>query len=260
MVRSNSLTMLMTRPLGIHDVTNPLAASGAADPEQRDEARQNAPLTVLTIDRVVSLIDAEDFARAFAGIGKCAAKAVSRRGVEWVHLTIAAAAATADNGPASGAMADHRLIETAPLRTNLALAFASAAEPSMHIKLDTYQPTFFNLSARVLIDPRYLWEDVEARAKGSLMTAFSFERRGFGQSVTMTEVVSIIQRTPGVVFVDLEALHLFDQPATLPDDGVLISHQVVWSDDDKAPSALAELLLVNRLGVTLTPVNPESIK
>jgi predicted phage baseplate assembly protein len=259
MVRPNSLTLLMTRPLGIRDVTNPLAASGAADPEPRDEARQNAPRTVLTIDRVVSLSDAEDFARAFAGIGKCTARPLSRRGVEWIHLTIAASAASAESGPASGAMADHRLAETSPLRTNLARALAAASDPSMRIRLDTYQSAFFNVNARVLADSRFVWADVAARVTARLVAEFGFERRAFGQSVTVTEVVTNIQGNAGVVFVDLEALHLFDQPPNLPEHGLLVAGQVVWNDDDIEPSALARLLLVNPLGLTLTPISPESI-
>ena len=43
------------RPLGVKGVTNPLDAGGAQDPEQLDDARANAPLKVLTLDRIVSL-------------------------------------------------------------------------------------------------------------------------------------------------------------------------------------------------------------
>ena len=56
-------------------LTNQLIARGnvAADPESRDDARHNAPLTVLALDRIVSLQDYEDFAGAFSGIGKALA-------------------------------------------------------------------------------------------------------------------------------------------------------------------------------------------
>ena len=46
------------------------SSSGGEDPESRDQARRNAPLTVKTLDRIVSLTDFEDFARAFSGIGR----------------------------------------------------------------------------------------------------------------------------------------------------------------------------------------------
>ena len=45
----------------------PAAPAGAADPEARDRRPGQRPATVLTLDRIVSLQDFEDFARAFAG-------------------------------------------------------------------------------------------------------------------------------------------------------------------------------------------------
>ena len=64
-VGAGALTLLKTRPYGIRAVTNPLPAGGAEDPEALEDARTNAPVTVLTLDRIVSLRDYEDFARAF---------------------------------------------------------------------------------------------------------------------------------------------------------------------------------------------------
>ncbi|MCQ6513323.1 hypothetical protein NPN18_26520, partial [Vibrio parahaemolyticus] len=64
LVGENKLSQLMTRPLGVKGVTNPLAAEGAQDLERLADARRNAPLAVLTLGRVVSLQDYEDFARA----------------------------------------------------------------------------------------------------------------------------------------------------------------------------------------------------
>jgi hypothetical protein len=73
MVKAGKITQLMTRPLGLKGATNLLDATGAADPESLSDARKNAPLTVLTLDRVVSMDDYEDFSRSFAGIAKALA-------------------------------------------------------------------------------------------------------------------------------------------------------------------------------------------
>ena len=72
-VKAGQLSLLLTRPLGVRAALNPLPAAGGDDPETLDRARRNAPLTVLTLDRIVSLRDYEDFARAFAGIAKALA-------------------------------------------------------------------------------------------------------------------------------------------------------------------------------------------
>ncbi|WP_347351817.1 putative baseplate assembly protein [Intrasporangium sp.] len=254
MVPAGSLTLLMTKPLGVASVTNPLPAAGAADPESRDDARANAPLTVLTLDRVVSLPDAENFARAFSGIGKAAGTVLVRGGRPWVHLTVAAAAAVADPGGLGSAVADHRVAATAPLRANLVDALAAASEPSMPIRVDTYQPVFFDVAAKVLLDPRHRWSEVTDAVTTALVDTFSFAARGFGQPVTTTEVVTTIQATPGVVFVDLDALHRFDLPATLPADGRLVADLVAWPEQHPEPTVLTQLLLVNPIGITLTQI------
>ena len=66
-VLAGQLTLLGSRPAGVRAVTNPLPAADGVDPEARDDARRNAPMTALTLDRVVSLRDHADFARAYSG-------------------------------------------------------------------------------------------------------------------------------------------------------------------------------------------------
>jgi hypothetical protein len=260
MVAADKLTLLMTRPLGIRGVTNPLPASGGADPESRDNARTNAPLTVLAMERIVSLRDAEDFARAFAGIGKAHAVGLWRSGVQWVHLTVASEAPVpTEDGTVTG-LSDHRVDAASPLGQHLQDAIERSKDPSLRIRVDTYQPVFFNVSANVLIDPRYVWVDVEAGIQTALTRAFAFESRAFGQALTAAEVIRIIQAVAGVVFVDLDALYRFDQSPSLPANGVLPADAVLWEEDKPEPTSLTQLLVVNPLGITLTPIAPEAAK
>src|SRR5262249_17972748 len=67
-VKGGQLTLLLTRPLGVKSVTNPAPSAGAQDPQSLENARSNGPVTVLTLDRIVSLQDYQDFARNFSGI------------------------------------------------------------------------------------------------------------------------------------------------------------------------------------------------
>jgi predicted phage baseplate assembly protein len=260
MVGAARLTLLMTRPLGIRGVTNPLPATGAADPEGRDDARTNAPLTVLAMDRIVSLQDAEDFARAFAGIGKTQAVALWRNGVQWIHVTVAGAAAVPSPDGTVTALSDHRVDPTAPLGQHLLDAIEQSKEPSLRVRVDTYQPVFFNVTAKVLIDPRYLWADVEAAITATLTDRFSFAERAFGQPVTKAEVIHAIQPVPGVVFVDVDALHRFDVAPVSPPADVVPAGRVEWPDDEPEPTALSELLVISPLGIALTPVPPEAAR
>jgi predicted phage baseplate assembly protein len=88
-VGAGALSLLKTRPLGVRGVTNPVAAGGAEDPETLASARTNAPQTVLTLDRIVSLQDFTDFANAFAGVGKAQAVAIREGERLLIHLTVA---------------------------------------------------------------------------------------------------------------------------------------------------------------------------
>ena len=66
-------------------------ASGSAEPETLDEARVRAPQSVRTLGRIVSLTDYQDFALAFAGIGKARADTLWSGQEQVVRLTVAPA-------------------------------------------------------------------------------------------------------------------------------------------------------------------------
>ncbi len=192
-VIAGSLTLLMTRPLGVRSVTNPLTASGAESPENLSDARQNAPVTVLTLDRIVSLRDFENLARSFAGIGKAHASALKIGQSHVVHITVAAA---------NGSEVDSESKE------DLCDAIDLVRDPIERVHIDSFQLRTFTIEADILIDPRYLAEEVLAEVEASLQNTFSFENRDFGQPVTAAEVLSFMQAVEGVVAVDLNRLEL----------------------------------------------------
>ena len=191
-VGANTLSLLKKRPFGVRSVTNPVAASGAADPEKLENARTNAPLTVLTLDRIVSLRDFEDFARAFAGIGKAQAVSIWNGESHLVHITLA----DDDGDPVSDDTME-----------KLRDAIDDARDPSVDVVLDNYDPLTFALEVTVQYDGTYLEEKVQAGIGDALKDAFSFEKRSFGQPVTAAEIFATIHQVEGVIAVDLNALY-----------------------------------------------------
>jgi predicted phage baseplate assembly protein len=240
-VDAGSLSLLQTRPPGIRAVSNPLAASGAAAGEDLDHARVNAPLKVLTLDRIVSLDDYENFARAFAAIGKAQAVAFWSGERYLVHLTVAGANGEAvDPGSA--------------LYTSLLGAIDQARDPVQQVLVASYQPLFFDLQASVLVDqPRYQVADVLAAVAAALRDAFSFNRRSFAQAVSAAEVVTIIQSVPGVIASDLTRLFLVTVPKGVTRfEGlhpVLCAPPAHFTGGRIVPAAL---LLVNPAGIAIT--------
>jgi hypothetical protein len=191
-VGADALSLLKKRPFGVRSVTNPVPASGAADPEKLENARTNAPITVLTLDRIVSLQDFEDFAQAFAGIGKAQAVSVWNGESNVVHITVADD--TGDPVPES-------------TMEKLKNAIDDARDPSVAVELANYELLTFSLEATVQYDAAYLAEKVQSAIEDALREAFSFDRRSFGQPVTAAEIISAIHRVEGVIAVDLDALY-----------------------------------------------------
>ena len=204
-VGAGSLTLLMTRPLGVRGVTNPLPASGAESPENLSDARQNAPAPMLTLDRIVSLRDFENFARFFAGIGKAQASTLKIGQSRMVHITVAAA-----NGSK---------VEGEQLN-NLCDAIDLVRDPIEHVQVESFRLRTFSIEADVLVDPRYIPEDVLAQVEKALRDAFSFENRDFGQPVTAAEVLSLMHVVEGVVAVDLNKLELGPVSTTTRESGI----------------------------------------
>src|SRR5215212_601865 len=192
MAKANQLSLLLTRPLGVRSVTNPRATTDAADPELHDEVRRNAPLTVLTLDRVVSLRDFEDFARAYAGISKALATWVWDGEARGVFVTVAGS-----DGSEPGS----------DLLAGLLAELREAGEPYHSLFVEPYRPALFNVRADVEVNADFLPEKVLAAVEESLRARFSFEARSFGQPVALSEVIAVIQEVPGVVAVNVNAFH-----------------------------------------------------
>jgi hypothetical protein len=239
-VDANSLSLLKTRPRGIRSVNNPVAAGGSADPEVLDDARANAPLTVLTLDRLVSLMDFEDYARAFAGIGKAQATDIWRGQTHLVHLTVASASGSP--------------IETSSdLYLNLVASMEGSYDPRHTFFVADYERLEFNARAKVLIDPRYVAEDVLAAVRSALETKFSFEGRSLGQSVTAAEIITAIHSVEGVIAVDLDALYLSDEsPGEQVTPTSILPAAKGRLDPNTKDMLPAQLIILNTAGVTLS--------
>jgi predicted phage baseplate assembly protein len=203
-VAAEQISLLATKPLGVKSVINPLRASGGADREDRDQARRNAPLAVMSLDRLVSVQDYADFARTFAGVGKASATRLSDGRRELVHVTIAGA----DDIP---------IDPTADLFINLQQALHKFGDPFQVIQLATRELKLLVIAARVRLLPDHLWEAVEPQIRASLLDMFSFARRELGQDVVSSQVIQTIQAVPGVVYVDLDVLDAVAENSELTD-------------------------------------------
>ncbi|MEM8674585.1 MAG: putative baseplate assembly protein [Cyanobacteria bacterium P01_G01_bin.67] len=243
-VKAEQISQLISRPLGLKEVINPIAATGGADPEELEDARRNALLPLFAMDRLVSVQDYEDFARAFAGIGKASARYLSDGSRELVYLTIAGA----DNIP---------ITSESELYTNLISVLRQFGTLPQALEVDIYKPINLKILANVQILPDYLWGSVQPVIRTALLDKFSFRNRELGQDVTLAEVISTIQQVLGVSYVDVDFLGVEEetpQPLTRPKSRVIANLARVDPDSTSRPLPLnpAELIF-------LSPDKPDNL-
>jgi hypothetical protein len=190
-LRAGQLSLLVTRPLGVSRVSNPLSSAGGANPEGLEEARENAPGAVLTFDRIVSITDHEDFARAFAGIAKAQAAWLWNGEARMVFVTVAGI---------EGRDVDQITME------GLVTALLAAGDPHRSLRVQSFEPLTFRVKAGVWLRPGYDWETIRSAGAAALRDAFSFERRSLAQPISSSEVVATLQAVEGVLGVDLDDL------------------------------------------------------
>jgi predicted phage baseplate assembly protein len=222
LVRAGQLSLLMSRPLGVREVMNPLDATGAADPESSADIRENAALTLRTLDRIVSLQDYEDFARAFSGITKALATWTWNGQQQGVLITVA--------GPDAAVIAE------------------GSGDPFTPLSVASYRPAFFKIAAKVKIASEYTQEIVLQAVQDRLRNTFSFGARNFAQPVVLSEVIAEMQAVAGV-----EALTV-TQFYRLEDDPTIVLPAQLIADPPRAaitqPALGAELLTLDPAPLT----------
>ena len=135
-VKADQLTLLSSRPLGVRGVTNPLPAAGGEDREDAESLRRGASLPSLTLGRLVSLRDYEDFARGFSGFAKAHATVASDGERLAIFVTVA---------PAGGGT----ILETSETFGNLRSAMAAFGDPHVAFRVQPWRPAFFQVAAHV---------------------------------------------------------------------------------------------------------------
>lgn len=179
-VRAGQLNMLLTRPLGVTEATNPLAATGGSDGESVGDALANIPRSALTLGRIVSVQDFADHAGRYPGIAKAQSSLLWHGNHQVVYLTVA--------GP------DGETIDT----KNLEGSIDSVRDTHFPVEVGVSERLRFAVSLEVLVRADYLKEKVLAAVRRRLTEDFGFARRDFSEAVTGSEVLAVVQQVEGV--------------------------------------------------------------
>lgn len=180
----------LTKPLKPHplveSVYQPIAATGGADRESNADLRENAPATLLALDRAVSLDDYAQLARAHASIWQaCALRLPPGSGLrERIQVVVMAAG----GGELSSS-----------LRDEIASYLAERAQPGVNITVSDFTPLAFALDVTVRVrTDAYDKQTVQDAVAAALETAFSKQTRKLGQPLYRGEVYKVVDGVEGV--------------------------------------------------------------
>jgi predicted phage baseplate assembly protein len=191
-VKAGALAQLLDRPLGVKGVSNPAAAEGGVDPETEEAARASIPLGVRTLGRAVSLLDYEDFARAFSGVVKANAAVLPLRSGRTIVVTVAFAGGDRLN--------------------DLATALRTYGDPRVEVLVVAGTTETFRLALKVAVDPAYEAKAVLHGVEAALRAAYVFAARDFVAPVFVSAIESVAHSVRGVLAVDVDRLYAGSPP------------------------------------------------
>ncbi|MGY1690598.1 hypothetical protein [Geodermatophilus sp. SYSU D01105] len=214
--RAGQISVLASRPNGVTAVTNPLPAGGGAGPDDVDSIRQRVPVGLTALDRLVSATDLEDFARAFAGIGKARVATVPGPPTTRYTLTVAAV----DDAPLriDSALLENlcralsrfgdlqeRLEEPAESEQPKEKVLHTLGWPDATVTIRIRTALLLGIRARIRTLADHPWETVHPRLRNALLRTFGFRAREIGQVPHPGEAMAVMQGVRGVAWVDLVA-------------------------------------------------------
>lgn len=179
---AGQIATALDRPTGLRGVHNPLPSTGGVEPETAAGARENAPNTVRTFDRAVSLRDFADLAREYAGVAKALATWVWDGEERVVHVTIGGE----DAAPLDAALVD--------LRAYLDLR----RDPNRALRVAEYRSVPFVVAVTVEVDAAYRNDDVAGGVTAAVERYFAYDERSFGQAVHLSDIYEVIHTVDGV--------------------------------------------------------------
>jgi predicted phage baseplate assembly protein len=230
------ITQVVTRPLGVVGVTNPVPSTGGGDPDGPGLARRRIPLTVATLDRLLSVPDYADFARSRVGIGRAAAAEVYDGRHRIVHVTVTGVDDVPVD-PASG------------LLTELRAALGGFGDPRLPVRVDVRDLIPLRLAAGVRVAPGHSWELVEPRLRRALLARLGYAGRELGRAAYLSDVMAVADRVPGVDYLDVDVFAPAGGPAgVLP---AVPARPARYAEETTDPAGRTLTAIAAAAGITL---------
>jgi hypothetical protein len=169
----------------VESVLQPMETTGGNDMEDVTSLRENAPASLLTLDRAVSLADFENLAASDSRVWQ--AKAFSRASVLNRHENVEVVIVPAGGG------------ELGDLASNIKKSLQSKALPGVIVTVSKYSEIPLDLDVTIKVkDDEYNPEMVIDEVKSALLDAFSLSRSRLGEHLYLSRVYQVVENVEGV--------------------------------------------------------------
>lgn len=236
LLKSNQISQLISKPLYLKTVNNPIAPEGAQKPEAIEDARDNANLSIHTLDRIVSLKDYEDYAKSFAGIEKAKSAWLWSQSGKSVHLTVAGA---------DGSEID----ENSKLFDNLSGAIQKFSYPGVQLQIKSFRKRYFRIKGNINVQEDYVFQKVHDEVILKIRNSYTFKNSHIGKNIYLSEIIALIESTEGVNYIDIDTFFITGTAEKL--NKVLIA-QVINANNTAVTAS--ELIMLDPSPFTLNKI------
>lgn len=182
---AGSLEALVTPHPLVAAVRQPIPAGGGSDLEPAESMRANAPATVLSLGRAVSLSDFGYLAASQSSVWQAVAFPAAESGTgESVTVVVI---------PAGGGLL------TPSLKDSLEAFLTARALPGVTVTARSYQRVVISIGVQIRVDQTSFDPDVvKAAVAAALLDVFTLPKRRLGQTLHRSEVFRVVEAIPGV--------------------------------------------------------------
>jgi hypothetical protein len=186
--------------------SNDGSASGGADPESTDSIRINAPLSVRSLNRAVSLSDYSALVVQVSGVAKAIA-------IADVYSSVTVFFAPyGDKGVQVDGVTPSTVFDTLKLTVQEYLVDKIPATTTVTFQPPSYVPILIDAAITCL--PQYKQTLVEADVNSIISELLAFDNVAFADRITLQDVLGAIAAVPGVAYSQITKLVREDQDNT----------------------------------------------
>ncbi|MEA2563872.1 MAG: hypothetical protein QOH06_5376 [Acidobacteriota bacterium] len=166
-------------------VSQPLDATGGNDREDVASLKSQAPKSVLTLERAVSLSDFGALAGRQASVWQAKAFALPTGGGRYASVEVVVV--PAGGGPLG------------PLAADLTSFLTTNALPGIDLRVSAYEPKPFDLEVEIEVkSAEFDRDEVRKSVETALLDTFGLRRRALGASLFTSELYEVVEGVPGV--------------------------------------------------------------